>query len=199
MAFGDFYFPQVLHDLGLTLREEDLFSEAATVTIRPELQSSLDLGTSLATSIHTEKARAEFIIAPVLLELRRIIGHKLGVFSGIPLEGDPEHGLSGICDFLLTTSGHQMIVAAPLVAIVEAKNDNVHNGLGQCIATLVATRMVNEREGALDRAVYGTSSTGTVWKFMKLHGSELTIDLREYAIHDVGKILGVLQEIVQKS
>ncbi len=147
MAFGDFSFPQVLHDLGLTVIEADLFPNVEPITIRPEFQSHLDFGTKLALAINTEKARSEFIIAPVLMELKRLVGERLGIFSGVPLEGDAARGLNGICDFLLTMSGRQLVLERPLVAIVEAKNDNVFSGLGQCIAAMFAAQLVNEREG----------------------------------------------------
>ncbi len=147
MAFGDFTFPQVLHDLGLSMIEADLFPNVEPVAIRPEFHSHLDFGTKLALAINTEKARSEFIIAPVLLELKRLVGDRLGIFSGVPLEGDAARGLNGICDFLLTMSGRQLVLERPLVAIVEAKNDNVFSGLGQCIAAMFAAHLVNEREG----------------------------------------------------
>jgi hypothetical protein len=197
MAFGDFSFPQVEHDLGLTVREFDLFDNAIPVIVRPEFQAALDLGMGVGLATNTEKARSEFIIAPVLLELRRLVGDRLGLFSGVPLDGDAARGLNGICDFLLTTSGRQLVVSAPIVAIVEAKNDNLLSGLGQCIAAVVAARLMNDREGSVGRIVYGAGSTGSAWKFLQLEVSSLTIDRREYYIDNVGKILGILQGIVQ--
>jgi hypothetical protein len=104
-----------------------------------------------------------------------------------------------VCDFLITTSGRQLVVTAPLVIVVEAKNDNLLSGLGQCIATLVAARLVNEREGVGDRLVYGAVTTGSAWKFLQLAGVEVTIDRREYYIDNVGKVLGVLREMVQSA
>jgi hypothetical protein len=199
MAFADFTFPQVLEDLSLTVREMELFAAVTPMLVRPEFQAELDLGTSVALATNTEKARSEFIIAPVLLELRRLVGDRLGLFSGIPLDGDAARGLNGFCDFLLTTSGRQLVVAAPLVAIVEAKNDNLLSGLGQCIGAVVAARMVNEREGTVDRVVFGVVTTGSAWKFMQLDGSSLTIDRREYYIDNLSKILGILKEIVQRA
>lgn len=198
MAFGDFTFPQIQHDLGLTVNEAELFDAASAAVVRPEFQAQLSLATEIALSVNTEKARSEFIIAPVLLELRRIVGDRLGLFSGVSLEGDAARGLNGVCDFLLTTSGRQLVVAAPLVAIVESKNDNLLSGLGQCIAAVVAARMVNEREGSVGRLVYGTVTTGSAWKFLRLEGAKLTIDRREYSIDNVGKVLGIFQAIIQR-
>ena len=199
MAFADFTFPKVQYDLGLTVIEADLFPNVEPVTVRPEFQSQLDFGTKLALAINTEKARSEFIIAPVLMELKRLVGERLGIFSGVPLEGDVARGLNGICDFLLTMSGRQLVVERPLVAIVEAKNDNVFNGLGQCIAAMFAAHLVNEREGGAERAVYGVATTGTAWKSLQLVGTVVTVDVGENYIDNVGKVLGVFRRMVQGS
>ena len=43
---------------------------------------------------------------------------------------DFEKGLRGTCDFLLSLSPLQLTVQAPVVAIVEAKNNNIKSGLG---------------------------------------------------------------------
>ena len=85
---------------------------------------------------------------------------------------------------------------APLVAVAEAKNDNLLSGLGQCISAMAAARLVNEREGQPDRTVYGVVTTGSAWKFLRLAGSELTIGRAEHYIDDVGRILGVLRAMV---
>ena len=92
MSFGDFVFPKVQIDLGLKVTEADLFTNAVATVLRPEFQTQLGLGSSVALSINTEKARSEFMIAPVLLELRRIVGERLGLFSGVQLSVDPSAG-----------------------------------------------------------------------------------------------------------
>jgi len=195
MSFGDFVFPKVQIDLGLKVTEADLFTNAVATVLRPEFQTQLGLGSSVALSINTEKARSEFMIAPVLLELRRIVGERLGLFSGVQFSVDAERGLTGTCDFLITISGLQLIVAAPLIAVIESKNDNLLSGLGQCIATMVAAQIVNARDGLSDREVYGAVTTGSAWKFLRLRGSDLTIDRREYSISEVGTIIGIFQQI----
>ena len=59
MAFGDFVFPQVQHDLGLTVAEADLFGAVPAVAARPEFAAQLDLGAGVALAINTEMARTE--------------------------------------------------------------------------------------------------------------------------------------------
>ena len=44
---------------------------------------------------------------------------------------------------------------APIVAVVEAKKEDLIAGLGQCVAEMVAIQMFNEREGTPMPAVYG--------------------------------------------
>ncbi|MCL1474176.1 hypothetical protein [Argonema antarcticum] len=56
----------------------------------------------------------------------------------------------------------------------------------------IAARIFNEREGENIPAIYGTVTTGTTWKFLKLEGEVINIDLPEYYLNNVNKILGIL-------
>ena len=47
--------------------------------------------------------------------------------------------------------------------------------------------------------VYGVVSTGSAWKFLRLRGSELTIDVPEYYIDNLPKIMGILKNIVESA
>src|SRR5262245_35818854 len=134
MAFRDFTFPEVQQALGVSVSEADLFAGIPAAKVRDEFVALIGDGADLALAINTEKARSEFIIAPILLELRRSLGGAFGLFSGIEFDVDASRGLSGFCDFLLTKSPRQIILTAPVVAVVEAKNDNLRSGLGPCIA-----------------------------------------------------------------
>jgi hypothetical protein len=199
MAFSDFTFPRVQENLGLTLDLADLYSDVARVAVREELASMLAEGTSLALAINTEKARSEFIIAPILLELRRRLGGACSIFSGTELNVDPARGLNGVCDFIISSSRMLYVLTAPLLMVVEAKNDNVLNGLGQCIAAMVAANLFNEKAGRPIPIIHGAVTTGSVWKFLRLRESTVTLDLKEYYIDDPGKILGVLESLLRSS
>ena len=197
MAFQSFSFPQVLQDLGLSLADADLFAGTAPVAVRPEFAAQVIDGGNLASAINTEKARSEFVIAPVLFELRRLHAGHVGLFSGIELDADAGRGLTGVCDFVLTKSPRQHVVSAPLMTIVEAKNDNLRSGLGQCIAAMVAAQLINQAASAALPSVYGAVTTGSAWKFLRLQGADVTLDLVEYHIESMGKILGILGQIVE--
>jgi hypothetical protein len=57
---------------------------------------------------------------------------------------------------------------------------------------MVAAQIFNEREENEISVIYGTVTSGTNWKFLKLEGKVVEIDLVEYYLTDVNKILGIL-------
>jgi hypothetical protein len=197
MAFRDFSFPQVQHDLGLVVHDADLFASAPLHSVREDFRAFLQDGVDLAVANSTEKAKSEFIIAPVLLELRRSLGHSFSLFSGLEWEVDPSRGLNGYCDFLITKGPSQYVLGTPFVAVVEAKNDLIRTGLGQCIAAMYAAQLCNEQVPVPISTVYGVVSTGSAWKFLQLQQSVLTIDVPEYYIDNLPKIMGILRQIVR--
>ena len=197
MAFRDFGFLDVQQSLGLTLAETDLFSQVEAIDLTAEFLGRMRGGIDLALAVNTEKARSEFIIAPVLMELRRMLGGRFGLFSGVEFNVDASRGLNGYCDFILTRSPLQSVLTAPVVAIAEAKNDNLRTGLGQCIAAMVAAREFNAKASNPMDSVYGVVTTGGAWKFLRLTGSDLTLDSREYFVAELGRIMGVLAHILR--
>jgi hypothetical protein len=197
MAFRDFGFPEVQQALGLRLDEADLFGSVPALELPADFSERMRGDVALALAINTEKARSEFIIAPVLSELRRLLGGRFGLFSGVEFNVDASRGLNGFCDFLLTRSPLQSVLTAPVVAIAEAKNDNLRTGLGQCIAAMVAAWEFNARSSAAEGAVYGVVTTGSAWKFLRLANADLTLDVTEYFIAELGRIMGILAHILR--
>jgi hypothetical protein len=197
MSFQQFTFPQVQHDLGLTLHDADLFASAPPFQVHEEFAAFLRDGVTLAVANSTEKAKSEFIIAPVLLELRRSLGSRFFLFSGVEWEADASRGLNGYCDFILTKGESQYVLSAPFVAVVEAKNDLIRTGLGQCIAAMYGAQLCNQKAGRPVERVYGVVSTGSAWKFLQLQGASLTIDVPEYYIDNLPKVMGILRQIVE--
>jgi hypothetical protein len=84
-----------------------------------------------------------------------------------------------------------------VVMIVEAKNENIKGGLGQCVAEMIAAHMFNAREGSGIDTIYGAVTSGEIWKFLTLGGSVVSIDLSDYYIvRDVHNIMGILCQAV---
>ena len=57
---------------------------------------------------------------------------------------DKEKGLNEFCDFIISASSEQLMLCSPIVAVVEAKNENIIGGLGQCIAEMVGVKIFND-------------------------------------------------------
>lgn len=193
MAYSNFTLSKVKADFGIVTDEtQDIFAE--TTPIHPSDLLSLILKDQLplAGAINTEKARSELVIMPILMEVRRILNNKISIFSGSSFEVDPTQGLDGRCDFILSRSLEQYYIASPVLTIVEAKNESIPSGLGQCIATMIAARLFNQREGNPTDILYGAVTTGTDWKFLKLEGQIASIDINDYYIKELGKILAIL-------
>jgi hypothetical protein len=204
MAYSDFKLHQLVKKFNLTLQEtSDLF--AATQSVEPSdyLTTTLKQNVNLAVAINTEKARSELIIAPVLLEIKRHFPHQISLFSGIDFTVDSTQGLGGTCDFLISFSPEQLYVRAPVLTLVEAKNENLKSGLAQCIAEMLGAQLFNQREENAIETVYGAVTIGTLWRFLKLSGPPsspvVELDLTEYFIKDVAKILGILCNMVNLS
>jgi hypothetical protein len=194
MAYSDFDLKKVRKDFGVQIDEQsDLFADVRPVQPGPTLANTLAETAQLAIAIHTEKARSELIITPVLLDIWRQAQSRISLFSGTEFNVDEERGLTGYCDYILSRSKDQLTVNAPVVMIVEAKNENIKGGLGQCVAEMIAAQIFNEREGNAIETIYGVVTTGEIWKFLKLACSVASIDLSDYYIvRDVHKILGIL-------
>ena len=196
MSYSDFKtIEQVVAKLELTVEDiPHLFGDIESIEPSQRLKETLDETLDLASSISTEKARSELVITPILLEVRRSFKNKIGYFSGNTFNVDESKSLTGACDFLLSASSNQSLVTAPVLTIVEAKDNDISIGLGQCVAQMVAAQMFNTRKGLEMQSIYGAVSTGTNWKFLVLQGNLVKIDLSEYFITQLNQILGILSE-----
>lgn len=193
MSYSDFRLPDVLARFSLVTSEVvGLFADRPPVQPSPLLVELLRLTVPLGVAIGNEKARSEFIVAPVLAELKRLMPTAIGLFSGVELSADPDAGLTGTCDFLISLTPEQLFLKAPIITLVEAKKEDMLSGMGQCAAEMVGARRFNENAGNPIETVYGAVTTGTAWRFMSLSGGTLAVDMSEYSISELDRILGIL-------
>ncbi|MBR8837762.1 MAG: hypothetical protein DSM106950_28090 [Stigonema ocellatum SAG 48.90 = DSM 106950] len=193
MPYSAFSFNKVKKDFNLTVVEnQDLFPDVQGVAATDYLTMIFLEHLPLVTAINTEKARSELIIMPVVIEVRRHFKSQISVFSGSEFNVDASKGLEGRCDFILSRSPEQYEITSPVMTIVEAKNESIKSGLGQCIATMIAAQLFNQRHLTVLDYIYGAVTTGTDWKFLKLRDCTIFIDKNDYFIKEVDKILGIL-------
>jgi hypothetical protein len=190
MGYSDFTLDMVRHRFGVTVRDQLSFEEIGDLAPSPWLRESLENGIQLSRV--SEKARGEFIVAPILIECRERMQRRISVFSGVALNVDAEQGLNGECDFILARTPSTAALQAPLMVIVEAKKQDIDEGIGQCAAQVLGACRYNEREGILAPYLYGCVTNGEMWQFLKLQGIDLQLHPTRFAINEVSKILWFL-------
>ena len=201
MTYSEFTLESVQKTFQLeTVRSVGIFSEMEPVVPSAYLTTGLARKASLATAIGTEKARSEMIVADVLVELLEHFDRRISLFSGIDFNVDAEKGLTGVCDFLVSLSPEQFYLEAPVIILVEAKNLDLKLGIGQCVAEMVAAQHFNTEKGNDIPCIYGVSTTGIEWLFLKLDGKCLHIDMATYTLERCDRLLGILSSmVVQKA
>ena len=199
MAYSNFTLESVVTTFQLEKVESaGIFAEIEPVVPSTHLTTALARNVPLAVAIGTEKARSEMIVANVLIELREHFDRHISLFSGIDFSVDVEGGLTGVCDFLVSLSPSQFFLEAPIITLVEAKNAEPKLGLGQCVAEMLAAQRFNQEKENNISSIYGATTTGTEWQFLKLEGQKLHIDMADYQIAECDKVLGILSSMVSQ-
>lgn len=200
MAYSDFTLKKVKAEFALQIIESlSLFSHIEEIEISAYLAQTLTRNVPLALSINTEKARSELIIINILLEVKEQLANQISLFSGVDFTVDKDKGLNGFCDYIISNSPEQLYIDAPVLTIVEAKNENIVSGIGQCIAEMYAAKLFNERENHPLSYIYGAITTGDEWKFLKLADDTVYIDRISYYISDIKKIIAILTNMLKPS
>jgi hypothetical protein len=181
--------------LGLDIQLNPILRNISLLAPSELLEKILDI--NFQQTLSTEKAKSEFIIAPILYEIARKNQDIVSFFSGHNLDVDKALGLKGFCDFLYSKAPKTPIIKAPIFCIVEAKNDNLERGIPQCIAEMYAARLSNERNKKPINVIYGCVTTGYQWLFLKLDEAVVYQDTTIYSFNELPKILGILQFIVE--
>lgn len=198
MAYSEFTLPVLTRKFNLTIDETtDLFAHVPDAALRPEFTARLETMAPLGLATATEKARSEFIIAPVLVELWLLNDRGIGVLSGVDFTIDEAQGLSGVCDYIITRFPEQLYVRAPVLMVVEAKSEDLKKGYAQCMAQMIAAQRFNEQEDTAMERIHGVVTIGELWRFMDLQGTTVRIDARSYHIDHLPKIMGILLQLTR--
>ena len=194
MAYSDFTPERLRNEFNVSFQGSDLFSQVVPIAPSAWLIEALERANSIGFG--SEKSRSERLVTPILLELAKRNEHKFAILSGAYLDVDPAKGLNGECDFIFSFTRLQDFVQAPVFCITEAKKQDVEQGTAQCAAQLIGATRLNERDQKPISKLYGCSTTGIEWRFLCFENNVFTLDETRYLISDPGKLLGVLQQIV---
>jgi hypothetical protein len=197
MAYNNFSLQDAISQFDLNLIEYAFCTDLPPISPKSEFLNIFEQYLPLAQKAKSEKAKSELLVSPILVELLRLADNQIQLFSGEEFNVDRERGLNGFCDFLLSRSTISSIIQAPIVMLVEAKKGELDVGLGQCTAEMVAAQIFNANEEKAIPVVYGCVTSGKLWQFLKLENQELTLDLNEYQVTPVERILGILKWMVK--
>ncbi len=193
MSYSDFTVRRVKQTFGIeTIEGKTFFPLIPPVPPSSTLLEILDETLPLAVASPSEKAKSELLISPILVEVRKYLQRQISLFSGQDFTVDASVGLVGICDFLITRSIEQLEVESPVIVLVEAKKADINSGMGQCMAEMEAARQFNEKAGEVAAPIYGCVTSGLLWRFLRLDGNQMTVDLKDYSLDPLGDLLGKL-------
>ena len=153
---------------------------------------------SLKLTLYSEKAKSEYIVAPLLLALKECVSDRISIYSGFRFDVDAAHGLKGFCDFIISKGTPLPVIQAPVIMLVEAKKNDVDGALGQCAAEMVAAQIFNEAENQPVSAIYGCITTGDDWQFLRLSQKQLAIDETKQYLSNLPQIFGTLKQMVDE-
>jgi hypothetical protein len=193
MAFSNTKLNDVLEKYNLIEDKQDIFPNLQAVFPSEWLLDMIAMSNELP--LNSEKAKSEFIVSPILLEVWKKNNKQFSIFSGVTL--DVEADLRGECDFILSKTPKSKEIQAPIFTLIEAKDDNIRNGWGQCVMQMYAAQKFNEIKKRDIPVVYGCITTGEDWQFLKLEKNTVTFDNKRFYLNEIDRILGVFDVIVK--
>ena len=176
-----------------------LGSELVFPTVLPALPSNAEASLSLLTQQldrdadiarrnPTDKAKCAFIIAPVLATLRQI--HHIGVHAGVQFDVSIIDKLTGQCDFLVTLSDELEIIEAPVLVVTQARQAVMTEGVGRCVAEMIAAQQFNQASGLPPLPIFGCITNGMSWRFLQLNGDVIKGDTAiEYRLRPINVLM----------
>ncbi len=195
MPYSDFTLSDLKEKFGVKNQRSRLFSGFAL--LEPSEKLKIELAEAEEMSLRSEKAKSEWIVVPMLNEVRNGSNKYITIFSGENLNADPEQGLSGECDFIVAKETRSYEVNYPILQIVQARKSDMEIGIYECAAQMVGARVFNKKKGIVQEKLYGCSTTGNTWQFLEL-SDKLYIDINKYYLNEVGDLLGVFQHIINQ-
>lgn len=179
---------EITHAFGYRLIRDTLDLTVAPVSDQAAVQRlQLDLqNVYRQIDIASEQARREFLIAPVLFLLAKLIPD---LWISIEKYIVANEQLKGAVDYYLTATSN--------LIIIEAKNADIVNGMKQLSAELIALDIL---ESATYPNLYGAVSIGDDWRFARLCRATkvITEDIKLYRVpEELERLLGVLLYLLQ--
>jgi len=189
-------FRYTLKKLNLEEFERPLFESITPVEPSAWLEQAILIAKRLPLT--NEKSKSERVISPILSEVALHYEKQITFYSGEDLTVDSSKDLAGACDFFFAKHPRKSVMQAPIITLVEAKDENFEYGKSKCTAQMYASSLFNEQEGHPMPFIYGCAVTADAWKFLKLEKQEILVDTETYYLSDLPKIIGIFHQIIDK-
>lgn len=137
-------------------------------------------------SLENEITRREFLIAPVMAELRRLTQSKLSSEYWF----EYNHQLKGTLDYFLRHNRNLLVV--------EAKNADLTRGFTQLAVEMIALDKADETE---QQIIYGAVTTGNIWQFGELNRNQKVIlqDIKSFdLLEDLENLMRIFIAILEQ-
>ena len=199
MAFTDYKsIEDVLQKEDVAILNEAFVPEHAAKELPEWFLQDITFALSIKSSKESEAFYEEFFIVPFLKEAWK--NHrKIKVWSHIYLKYDDD--LCGSPDYIVSglRKAHTYeVLSTPLLAAIQAKQQNFIEGWGQCLAAMLACQKINvehPRNVQPTPPVYGIVSTGEIWEFGKLEAQTLKKYPAPISIANPTQLAGMLDYI----
>ncbi len=196
-GYSSFSLKMVKQRFDLTEKKQAIFDDIPLFQPSDLLLKTLERGRRI-TTLNNEKSRSEFIVAPILSEIADLNLDKISFFSGENLDVDKAQDLTGECDYIFTLVPESSTIETPILCLVEAENDNLATGLGQCVAQMLGAQGYNLKDDVARLRVYGCVTTGYDWQFLALEGKTIIRNPNVYLLDNLPVIMGMMQTIIEK-
>mgnify|MGYP006424589261 CR=1 FL=1 len=187
--------------LGQTVKEfQIVYTEANFIQELPfpipeYFREDLNLVQSEGIVDNSEAAICENLIYPILKEVWKQYRHHFLLWSHQSLNYD--ENLSGFPEYILAQRSPlgKVVFDQPYFLLVEAKQDQFHQGWGQCLAEMIAAQRLNHHSQLI---IYGVVSNGKIWQFGNLAGDTFTQNKAFYNIQQLDQLFAVVNYIFKQ-
>ena len=194
MAYSDATFNKLKTIYGIQHDYKNLFTIPIPAAV-PSSRLADDIADGLQMQIISEKAKSEFLIAPIVRELQR--AHpEITFFSGVIFNIEGEKLLNGTPDFMISGKPRRADIESPMFCMVEAKNGVIEDGFAQCAAEMYAAHLFNQQHGEDSRTIYGVVTNAFDWVFLTLEDNTIYIDKTRYYLNELPRLLAILHSII---
>ena len=196
MAYKDFSIKDLKAKFGILEVGTELFKPEKIVQGKPSELLKNKIADARYITLSSKKAVSAQLIAPVVVELVKT-NEYIQVFADEYIVGDEALGLMGEFDFIFSRRPWMRTPEMPLFCITEAKLGAINKSVDKAAAQMLGIKHYNHKVGLTKEIIiHGVVTDGTSWRFLKLDGVNLFVDVHVYSVDNLPFLLGAFQEVL---